>query len=114
MNDKMNAQMSRKGGFIAALDQSGGSTPGALRLYGVPDSGLLSDSRLFATHAVGRTWLSGGLTGPEGSLLFLPVALLGAGIVLLTLPRTHCGYIAAGAPQTSGEVRSQNRPPVLP
>ena len=24
-------------GFIAALDQSGGSTPKALRLYGVPD-----------------------------------------------------------------------------
>jgi fructose-bisphosphate aldolase class I len=37
-NEKMMAQMSGKGGFIAALDQSGGSTPGALRLYGVPDS----------------------------------------------------------------------------
>jgi fructose-bisphosphate aldolase class I len=37
-NDKMMAQMSKKGGFIAALDQSGGSTPGALRLYGIPDS----------------------------------------------------------------------------
>ena len=36
-NDKMMAQMSSKPGFIAALDQSGGSTPGALRLYG--DSG---------------------------------------------------------------------------
>ena len=29
-NDKMMAQISGKGGFIAALDQSGGSTPGAL------------------------------------------------------------------------------------
>ncbi len=37
-NDKMTAQMASKGGFIAALDQSGGSTPVALRLYGVPDS----------------------------------------------------------------------------
>jgi fructose-bisphosphate aldolase class I len=37
-NDKMTAQMATKGGFIAALDQSGGSTPGALRLYGIPDS----------------------------------------------------------------------------
>ncbi len=37
-NDKMMAQMSSKPGFIAALDQSGGSTPGALRLYGIPDS----------------------------------------------------------------------------
>ena len=29
-NDKMMAQISEKGGFIAALDQSGGSTPGEL------------------------------------------------------------------------------------
>ena len=35
---KMNAQMTGKDGFIAALDQSGGSTPGALRLYGIPES----------------------------------------------------------------------------
>ena len=37
-NDTMREQMAGKGGFIAALDQSGGSTPGALRLYGIPDS----------------------------------------------------------------------------
>ena len=37
-NDKMTPQMATKGGFIAALDQSGGSTPGALRLYGIADS----------------------------------------------------------------------------
>jgi len=37
------AQMSTKPGFIAALDQSGGSTPGALRLYGVPDSEYKGD-----------------------------------------------------------------------
>jgi fructose-bisphosphate aldolase class I len=37
-NDKMLAQMSGKGGFIAALDQSGGSTPGALKQYGIPES----------------------------------------------------------------------------
>src|SRR5690242_1507290 len=37
-NETMMAQMSGKPGFIAALDQSGGSTPGALRLYGIPDS----------------------------------------------------------------------------
>ena len=34
-NVKMMAQMSAKDGFIAALDQSGGSTPGALRQYGM-------------------------------------------------------------------------------
>jgi fructose-bisphosphate aldolase class I len=46
-NDKMLAQMSTKGGFIAALDQSGGSTPGALRLYGIPDSAYSGDAEMF-------------------------------------------------------------------
>jgi fructose-bisphosphate aldolase, class I len=36
-NDKMMTQMSSKPGVTAALDQSGGSTPGALKLYGIPD-----------------------------------------------------------------------------
>jgi fructose-bisphosphate aldolase, class I len=42
-NDKMLTQMSGKGGFIAALDQSGGSSPGALRLYGIPDTAYTDD-----------------------------------------------------------------------
>src|SRR5438132_5450390 len=46
-NDKMMAQMSGKAGFIAALDQSGGSTPGALRLYGIPDSAYSGDAEMF-------------------------------------------------------------------
>jgi len=32
-------------GFIAALDQSGGSTPKALRLYGVPDNWYVKDEK---------------------------------------------------------------------
>jgi fructose-bisphosphate aldolase class I len=44
-DDQMMSQMSRKAGFIAALDQSGGSTPGALRLYGVPDSAYADDQQ---------------------------------------------------------------------
>jgi fructose-bisphosphate aldolase class I len=44
-NDKMTAQMSKKGGFIAALDQSGGSTPGALRLYGIADTAYTDDQQ---------------------------------------------------------------------
>ena len=47
VNDKMMAQMSGKDGFIAALDQSGGSTPGALRLYGIPDSAYSGDAEMF-------------------------------------------------------------------
>ncbi|HEY1720563.1 MAG TPA: fructose bisphosphate aldolase [Magnetospirillaceae bacterium] len=47
LDDKMNGQMAEKGGFIAALDQSGGSTPGALRLYGVPDGTYKDDADMF-------------------------------------------------------------------
>ena len=42
-NDAMYKQMSAKPGFVAALDQSGGSTPGALRAYGIPDSAWHGD-----------------------------------------------------------------------
>ena len=46
-NDKMMTQMRDKGGFIAALDQSGGSTPGALRQYGVPETAYSGDAEMF-------------------------------------------------------------------
>jgi fructose-bisphosphate aldolase class I len=46
-HEQMMAQISGKGGFIAALDQSGGSTPGALRLYGIPDSAYSGDADMF-------------------------------------------------------------------
>ena len=46
-NDRMMAQISGRDGFIAALDQSGGSTPGALRLYGIPDSAYSGDAEMF-------------------------------------------------------------------
>ena len=46
-DDKMMAQMSKKGGFIAALDQSGGSSPGALRLYGIPDTAYSGEAEMF-------------------------------------------------------------------
>ena len=43
----MLAQASGKNGFIAALDQSGGSTPGALKLYGVPEDAYSGDAEMF-------------------------------------------------------------------
>jgi uncharacterized protein len=55
-------------------------------LYGVADSGLIVQGRLFATHPVGRPFLSGGLTGPEGSLFLLPVMALAVAAIVLTLP----------------------------
>jgi fructose-bisphosphate aldolase, class I len=45
--EQMAAQMAGKGGFIAALDQSGGSTPGALRAYGIPDDAYHSEADMF-------------------------------------------------------------------
>ena len=46
-NEKMLAQIRSTPGFIAALDQSGGSTPGALRLYGIPDTAYSGDTEMF-------------------------------------------------------------------
>jgi fructose-bisphosphate aldolase class I len=46
-NDEMMTQIATKGGFIAALDQSGGSTPGALRLYGIPDTAYSGEAEMF-------------------------------------------------------------------
>jgi fructose-bisphosphate aldolase class I len=37
MFDAMMAKMTKAAGFLAALDQSGGSTPKALKIYGIPD-----------------------------------------------------------------------------
>ena len=45
---EMTAALAKGAGFIAALDQSGGSTPGALREYGVPDSAYSGEKEMFA------------------------------------------------------------------
>ena len=47
VNQQMAAQMAGKGGFIAALDQSGGSTPGALRQYGIADDAYHGEAEMF-------------------------------------------------------------------
>jgi fructose-bisphosphate aldolase class I len=47
ISNDMNAQMSSKPGFIAALDQSGGSTPGALRYYGIPESAYSGETEMY-------------------------------------------------------------------
>lgn len=44
----MKAHIAEAPGFLAALDQSGGSTPGALRLYGIPDSAYSGEAEMFA------------------------------------------------------------------
>lgn len=43
----MAAQIRGGDGFIAALDQSGGSTPKALKLYGIPEDAYAGDAEMF-------------------------------------------------------------------
>ena len=47
MNQQMFDQVKAGKGFIAALDQSGGSTPKALKLYGVEESEYSGDAAMF-------------------------------------------------------------------
>jgi fructose-bisphosphate aldolase class I len=47
VNEDMLARIKTGKGFIAALDQSGGSTPKALRLYGIEESAYCGDAEMF-------------------------------------------------------------------
>jgi fructose-bisphosphate aldolase class I len=47
VNAEMLRKMGEDRGFIAALDQSGGSTPKALRLYGIEESSYAGDEQMF-------------------------------------------------------------------
>jgi len=47
MNGQQFEKMKGGAGFIAALDQSGGSTPKALRLYGIDESQYSGDAEMF-------------------------------------------------------------------
>ena len=61
-------------GFIAALDQSGGSTPKALRLYGIEESAYSSDAEMYDLIHAMRTRIvtSPSFTGDRvlGAILF--------------------------------------------
>jgi fructose-bisphosphate aldolase, class I len=46
-NEQQQQKMKTQPGFIAALDQSGGSTPGALRLYGIKEGAWSNDDEMF-------------------------------------------------------------------
>ena len=48
MNQEQLNRMTSGKGFIAALDQSGGSTPKALKAYGVDESAYSNDEEMFA------------------------------------------------------------------
>src|SRR6267154_1693368 len=74
LNEQQLQQMKTHPGFIAALDQSGGSTPGALRLYGIKEGAWSNENEMFAiVHQMRmRMITSSGFTGERiiGAILF--------------------------------------------
>lgn len=62
-------------------------------LFGVADSGGVSAYRLLSTHPAGSPLMSGGLTGPEGSLFVLPIMVLITIAAVLTLPRRNASLL---------------------
>ena len=73
-NAKQAEQIKKGAGFIAALDQSGGSTPKALRLYGIEESAYSGETEMFdLIHAMrARIIKSPAFTGDKvvGAILF--------------------------------------------
>ena len=74
LNQEQLAKMKSGKGFIAALDQSGGSTPKALKLYGVEESAYSNEAEMFdLIHAMrSRIIKSKAFTGERvlGAILF--------------------------------------------
>ncbi len=52
---KMMDQITKGQGFIAALDQSGGSTPGALKAYGIGEDHYSTDDEMFSAIHIMRS-----------------------------------------------------------
>lgn len=94
---EMNAKMAKGDGFIAALDQSGGSTPKALKGYGIEDDAWSTEEEMFGLiHEMRARIISSPVfTGEKviGAILFertmdgqvegvpTPAALIAKGIV---------------------------------
>jgi membrane protease YdiL (CAAX protease family) len=74
-------------------------------LFGVADSGTAAAGHLLDSHPAGPLLLSGGATGPEGSLFVLPVLLLVALIIAFTL-RGSAGYAAQSCIAASPAIAS--------
>ena len=74
MNQEQLARLRSDQGFIAALDQSGGSTPKALRLYGIAESEYSGDAEMFdLMHAMRARMITSRAFGGDrvlGAILF--------------------------------------------
>ena len=81
-------KMKTQPGFIAALDQSGGSTPGALRAYGIKDGAWSSEEEMFSLVHQMRTRI---ITSPA----FTGTRILGAILFENTMDRSIEGQPTA-------------------
>lgn len=88
MNQEQLDKVAKGQGFIAALDQSGGSTPKALKLYGIAESEYSGDAQMFdLVHAMRARIV--------GSPAFDGRRVLGAILFEMTMDRQFDGIDAA-------------------
>lgn len=88
MNQEQLHKVGKSGGFIAALDQSGGSTPKALKLYGVAETAYSNEAQMFdLVHAMRARIV--------GSPAFDGRRVLGAILFEMTMDRQFEGMDAA-------------------
>ena len=88
MNNHQLEKIRNRDGFIAALDQSGGSTPKALRLYGIDESAYSGDDEMFSIIHGMRTRI---MTSPS----FDGGRILGAILFENTMDREIEGRLSA-------------------
>ena len=88
MNTEQFAKAKNGSGFIAALDQSGGSTPKALKLYGIPEDAYSGDEQMFDLVHEMRTRI---ITSPA----FDGDRIMGAILFEMTMDRTIEGRPSA-------------------
>ena len=88
MNQEMLSKMKSGKGFIAALDQSGGSTPKALKLYGLDETSYSNESEMFDRIHEMRTRL---ITSPA----FNGERVIGAILFEMTMDRSIEGLGSA-------------------
>lgn len=77
----------KTGSLWWALGWHAGWNWGETYLFGTANSGVVASGNLAVTHPHGPDWLSGGATGPEGSVLCFLVLGLAALCVRFLLPK---------------------------
>src|SRR4029453_5445046 len=88
LNEQQLQKMKTHPGFIAALDQSGGSTPGALKAYDIKETAWSTEDEMFAIVHQMRTRI---ITSPT----FTGERILGAILFENTMDRDIAGQPTA-------------------